>query len=168
MVSFRHRQEVDPELMLYLQEMAERQAAALETNSPRARYFARRRRRRPIVVEEPVGEIPVEPERVILVENGPFSPYRHPLPSARFIGQYATSTPKSRYKGRQMIAPRFEQMYPPMEIIVPTARRVEAHRRERMRRVPKVQSRVYMTPVRTRRDRLVYPGAMELIRMFDR
>lgn len=146
MVSFRHRQNVDPELQLFFQEMAARQEAALETSSPRRRYFERiRRLRRQPVVQESDS---------FIVDNVQFSPYKQPLPTVRFSGLYATSTPKSRYRNKRLIEPVFERMYPPLEINPAAARLIEANRRYKRQNAIRMSPRIVLTPVVERGSRL--------------
>lgn len=150
MISFRHRRDIDPELQLFFAEILARQDAAIETSSPRHRYFDRRRRlRRQNAIDEP--------DTIILDDNIQFSPYKQPLPSVRYTGLYATSTPKTRYR-KVLTAPAFERMYPPLEINPAAARLVKANRRYKKQNLGYLPSRVIVVPevvpVRARASRL--------------
>lgn len=147
MVSFRHRQTVDPHLQLFLEEMAARREAAQETSSPHRRYFEQRRRlrRQPAVRESDS----------FIVDEVQFSPYKQPIATSRFKELYATSTPKARYKKKRLVEPMFERMYPPSEINPRIARLVEANRRYKrpMHRIEPVP--VVLAPVVDHKHRLV-------------
>lgn len=148
MISFRHMQAVDPNLQLYLEEMAARQEAALETSSPRRRYFERRRRlhRQPAVDESDS----------FILDNVQFSPYKRPVPTSRFSELYATSTPKTRYRKKRLVEPIFDRMYPPSEINPRVARLIEANRQYNIQNQRRVrQAPVVLAPVVDRNNNLV-------------